>query len=154
MKLFRVLALLISTLILTFSISLASSIYPPYLNGDTNLKLIDGHMGTGYYYDSTSVVNMLYNPPYYQIAVNVAVVPDAHKGNTAISRVIPLRFYYNIDKPEILLLNNNTGYPITYLHPDQPLSISRVRLPAAEKAFYQIYNLRFFDSFSNEFYWR
>ena len=73
MKVFRVLALLISTLILTFSISLASSIYPPYLNGDTNLKLIDGHM---------------------------------------------------------------------------------VRLPAAEKAFYQIYNLRFFDSFSNEFYWR
>ena len=98
MKVFRVLALLISTLLLTFSISLASSIYPPYLNGDINLKLIDGHMGTGYYYDSTSVVNMLYNPPYYQIAVNVAVVPDAHKGNTAISRVIPLRVYYNIDK--------------------------------------------------------
>lgn len=154
MKVFRLLAIVVTTLLITMSVSFASSLYPPYLNGDKNLKLIDGHMGIAYYYDSTSVVNMLYNPPYYQLAVNVAVVPDAHKGNTAISRVIPFRFYYNIDKPEILLLNNNTGYPITYLHPDQPLSISRVRLPAAEKAFHQVYNIRFFDSFSNEFYWR
>ena len=37
--------------------------YPMYLNGDRDLILCDGHMGTAWYVDRTSLVVQKYEPP-------------------------------------------------------------------------------------------
>ena len=57
-------------LLLTFA-SVASANYPYYLNGNSDYVRVDGHMGTAWYVDKTSLVNQMYAPPYYKLAINV-----------------------------------------------------------------------------------
>lgn len=45
--------------------------YPKHLYGNDQIQLAWGHMGTGAYIDKTSVVNEIYDPPYYKLAANV-----------------------------------------------------------------------------------
>ena len=154
MKGYKTIILVVFTILLLGGFASESSLYPDYLAGNPNLKLIDGHMGTGYYYDSTSLVNKLYNPPYYQLAVNVAVVNNAHQGNTNISKVVTLRFFYDMNRHQVILLDVNSGAPIRQLNPQDALAKTRMVLPAAEKAFYQSYNLKFFNKYDYSFYTR
>ena len=51
--------------------SVASANYPTHLNGNANYILVDGHMGTAWYVDKSSLVVQKYEPPQYIIAVNV-----------------------------------------------------------------------------------
>lgn len=72
--------------------------YPDYLNGDRNFLLCGGHMGVGWYVDKSSLVVQQYNPPVYQLAVNVLIVEDADRGNTVPSRMETKEYLYNWDE--------------------------------------------------------
>ena len=58
--------------------SVASANYPTHLNGNANYILVDGHMGTAWYVDKSSLVVQKYEPPQYIIAVNVVSASSAY----------------------------------------------------------------------------
>ena len=65
------------TLLLLAFASVASANYPYYLNGNSDYVRVDGHMGTAWYIDKTSLVNQMYAPPYYKLAINVVTAKSA-----------------------------------------------------------------------------
>ena len=54
----------ISMLVLPAAVS---ANYPTYLNGDRNFIRCDGHMGTAWYVDASSLNVLRYEPPEYVI---------------------------------------------------------------------------------------
>ena len=58
--------------------SVASANYPTHFNGNANYILVDGHMGTAWYVDKSSLVVQKYEPPQYIIAVNVVSARSAY----------------------------------------------------------------------------
>jgi len=62
--------LLVMLLLLPSAAGQAGSMYPDTL-GNGNYVCVDGGMGVGTYVDRSSVVVQQYNPPNYQIAINV-----------------------------------------------------------------------------------
>lgn len=132
----------------------ADNLYPDYLNGDSNYILCDGHMGYAWYVDRSSLTVQKYEPPQYIIAVNVVTVPNADRGNTAISEVKTYRFFYNSDLGQMYVdsqLNDNWRY----LNPRGCWAETGIVMPAGEIAFALAYNMKFYGSyagFSDSFY--
>lgn len=139
--------------------------YTNYLNGDSNFIFVDGHMGSASYLDRSSLAVEKYAPPQYIIAVNVCTVPNADKGNTAISKVKTYRFFYNWNNREMYV--DNTGNSNwRYLRPLASRAETSIVMPAGEMAFYLAYKMKFYgaqkwyhrfleeyvDVFDNNFY--
>ena len=132
-------------------LSSVAGAYSPYLNGDSNFILCDGHMGTAWYVDRSSLVVEKYAPPQYIIAVNVCTVDNANNGNTEISKVQTLRYFYNWNLREMYAdRDGNSNW--RYLDPHGSWSKTGISMPAGEIAFALAYNLKFYGVYSSSFY--
>ena len=72
----RIIMLLVGISMLVLPAAVSAN-YPMYLNGDRNFIRCDGHMGTAWYVDRTSLVVQKYEPSQYIIAVNVLTARSA-----------------------------------------------------------------------------
>ena len=139
------------------SVTFAENGYPDYLGGDKNYVMCDGHMGTGYYVDRSSLQVKQYTPPSYMIAVNVATVPDADAGKIKISNVRTYYFMYRYDQRNMYvpMTDPNSDLDWRYLKPRGSYAETGVAMPAGEIAFYLAYNMRFYGEragFKDSFY--
>lgn len=125
--------------------------YPEYLGGDSTFILCDGHMGTAWYVDRSSLVVGKYAPPQYILAVNVVTVNNADQGNTAISRVETLRFFYNSDLGQMYVDRDGTDN-WRYLPPNGSWAETGISMPAGEIAFALAYNMKFYGVYDDGFY--
>ena len=152
-------SLLLGLMVLCIS-AVASANYPTYLNGDRNLILCDGHMGTAWYVDRSSLVVQKYAPPQYIIAVNVVTASSAYNnendfyngGQGKINSVKTMRFFYNWNLREMYVdTTGNDGW--RYLNPNGSWAETGVSMPAGETAFYLAYKMKFYGSktFYNSF---
>ena len=139
---------LLATVVCLFllgNVAWASNIYPQHLGGNSNFILVDGHMGTAWYLDRSSLYVEKYAPPQYIIVANVCTVNNADRGNTTISKVQPYRFFYNWDLRQMYIdRNGNSSW--VYLKPLGSWAESGVSMPAGEMAFYLAYGLKFYGS--------
>jgi hypothetical protein len=117
--------------------------YPTYLGDDHNFILCDGHMGTAWYVDRTSLTVQKYDPPIYMIAINVVRVDQADEGNTSIADVKTSRFFYNYDSQKMYFDKDGTSNWV-YLPPQGSWAETGIRMPAGEIAFALAYNLKFY----------
>jgi len=145
-------SILVCTLLLSIT-TIAYADYPTYLNGDRNLILCDGHMGTAWYVDRTSLVVQKYAPPQYIIAVNIVTASSAYNndadfyngGKGKIQNVKTVRFFYNWDLREMYF--DTTGHDgWKYLAPHGSWAESGINMPAGEIAFYLAYKMKFYGS--------
>ena len=141
-KAFRLFLCTLMVLIATTACAFAS--YPRHLNGDDNFVLVDAHMGTGWYVDKSSLNVQMYNPPQYIIAVNVCAVNDADRGNTNISSVRTMRFFYNYDLRKMYIERNTGSNDWRYLDPDGCWAETGISMPAGEEAFELAYGIKFY----------
>ena len=123
--------------------------YSSHLGGDSNFILCDGHMGTAWYVDRSSLNVQQYAPPEYTIAVNVCTVPNADQGNTAISKVSTMRFFYNYNARSMFIDRNGSW---RHLNPNGSWAETGITMPAGEIAFYLAYHMRFYNCYDNAFY--
>lgn len=139
----HIISLIMSMLVIfTASTALAYQPYAQYLNGYPNFKLCDGHMGTAWYVDLSSLNVNLYDPPTYIIGVNV-LAADADN-NYAVSNITTYRFQYNYTQQTLYVENPNTG-SWRYIDPDDCWAETGIVLPAAKIAFYQAYGIPFYN---------
>lgn len=128
-----------------------TSPYPEHLGGDANYILCDGHMGSAWYIDRSSLNVQKYAPPQYIIAVNVVRVDDADRGNTAIADVKTYRFFYNIDLGR-MYVDRNLNDDWRYINPDGSWAETGIVMPVGEMAFALAYNYKFYGNFGDAFY--
>lgn len=151
--------MIIGILILTMS-SLALANYPTHLNGNQNFILVDGHMGTAWYVDRSSLIVQQYEPPQYTIAVNVIAARSAigdeqdfyNGGSGVITSVSTKRFFYNWDLRQ-MYVDRNGNSDWRYLNPNGSWAETGISMPAGEMAFALAYNLKFYGgkTFYNSF---
>ena len=130
--------------------------YPAYLNGDRNFILVDGHMGTAWYVDRSSLAVQSYNPPSYIIAVNVISAQSAiddvqdfyNGGEGAAIGIKTYRFSYDWDSRSMYVDRGYQGWE--YLNPWGCWAETGIRMPAGEMAFALAYGLRFYGKFRKE----
>lgn len=146
-----VLAVLAMVLIMTTAFA---SAYPATLENG-NLVLVDGGMGVGQYADRTSVMVEQYEPPNYQIAINLVSVNfsddywrqhDTYVGSSyEIGDVFTVRFRYHWGRKSIAYKFGGQwqDWEINrdYSHAEGDPMIPNT----AEVAFVSAYNMRFFD---------
>ncbi len=121
--------------------------YDDHLGGNNNFILCDGHMGTAWYVDRSSLVVEKYEPPQYIISVNVCTVNQEDQGNTAISNVRTYRYFYNWDLRQMYVdRDGNSNW--WYLDPRGSWAATGVSTPAGEIAFALAYNKRFYGAMS------
>lgn len=144
----KIISIMVGILVLSIA-SIASAEYPTYLNGDRNLIICHGHMGTAWYVDRSSLVVQKYAPPQYIIAVNIVeavgvggnVIDFYDGGPGKIVKVKTMRFFYNWDLREMYYdTTGSDGWK--YLNPHG----YGIRQPAGEIAFYLAYKMRFYGS--------
>ena len=152
MKKILLLLSLVCTLLLAGT-AMAYDPYPNHLGGDDNYILVDGHMGVAWYLDRSSLYVEKCEPPQYIIAVNVCQVNGADRGNTAISRVLTERFFYNWDLRQ-MYVDRDGSSNWRYLDPNGSWASTGIVMPAGEMAFYLAYDMRFYGCFDSEFYQR
>ncbi|WP_298677788.1 hypothetical protein [uncultured Megasphaera sp.] len=152
MKKILLLLSLVCTLLLAGT-AMAYDPYPNHLGGDDNYILVDGHMGVAWYLDRSSLYVEKYEPPQYIIAVNVCQVNGADRGNTAISRVLTERFFYNWDLRQ-MYVDRDGSSNWRYLDSNGSWAATGIVMPAGEMAFYLAYDMRFYGCFDSEFYQR
>ena len=134
--------------------------YPMYLNGDHDLILCDGHMGTAWYVDRTSLVVQKYEPPQYIIAVNVLTARSAigneddfySGGRGTVTDVRTMRFFYNWDLRQMYVAKEGAD-DWRLLPPQGSWAETGISMPAGEIAFYLAYHTKFYGSkpFYNSF---
>ena len=155
MKKAGLLLIMVLTMLMITAKCCAYPLYPQTLDNG-NLVAVDGHMGVAEYADRSSVVVQMYEPPDYQIAINIVAVQfsedyfKAHK-NYLHSPYTKLGvrtkyFRYNWDRKSV----SHQRYDGTWhdwdinrynCHADgQPLVPN-----TAETAFVAAYNMRFYD---------
>ena len=148
----KIISIMVAILVLSIA-SIASADYPTYLNGDRNLIICDGHMGTAWYVDRSSLVVQKYAPPQYIIAVNIVeaigaggnVIDFYDGGPGKIVKVKTMWFFYNWDLREMYY--DTTGLDgWKYLNPHGRWAECGIRRPAGEIAFYLAYKMRFYGS--------
>lgn len=136
------------------SVVMAYGSYPAHLNGDDTFILCDGHMGTAWYVDRSSLTVQSYAPPQYIIAVNVVSVNKADEGNTSIASVRTCRFFYNYAERRMYV--DRTGdSDWRYLDPRGCWAETGIVMPAGEIAFALAYQLKFYGSrayYNDDFY--
>lgn len=132
----------------------AGDLYPETMDTG-NYVLVDGGMGVGTYADKSSVAVQTYDPPNYQIAINVIHVAfsddfwRAHEtyigGPYKIRGTTTLYFGYNWDRKAISYQTKN-GWMDWNINRDYSHAEGNPMLPqAAEVAFVSAYNMRFFN---------
>ena len=134
-------------IMLTASVAMAYSAYPTHINDDNNFIICDGHMGTAWYVDKSSLVIEKYNPPQYIISVNVVTVNEADQGNTDIARVKTFRFFYNYDLGK-MFVDRDGQSNWRYLEPWGCWADTGISMPAGEIAFYLAYKQKFYGVLS------
>ena len=125
--------------------SAAEAIYSKNLGGDPNYVLCDGHMGTAWYVDASSLDVQMYAPPQYIIAVNVVSVQDADMGNTAIHDVRTMRFFYNYDMQHMYVDRRPSDGDWRYLDPKVCWADIGITHPAGKIAFRLAYGRDFYE---------
>lgn len=130
---------LVMALALLANVVLAAGIYPDYLDTNHNLLLCGGHMGTGWYVDKTSLVVQEYNPPKYQIAVNVVSVSNMDRGSQSV-QVNTVYYRYNWDTRKMYVLYDGTWH---YLPPVGSMAETGHEF-SGEMAFYLAYHMKFY----------
>ncbi len=135
----------------------AQQMYPSTLENG-NLVCVDGHMGVGTYADRTSVVVQRYDPPNYQIAINLVYVTFDESyfrsaGGTYvgapyyISGTTTSHFRYNWNNKFISFLNRNGVWRDWNINKDNSHADGDPLVPhAAEVAFVSAYNIKFFGN--------
>lgn len=126
--------------------------YPTYLNGDRDFIRCDGHMGTAWYVDRTSLVVEEYSPPQYIIAVNVVTARSAigdeddfySGGSGTIVDVRTMRFRYDWELRQMYAETNAAAWQL--LPPTGSWAETGIAMPAGEIAFYLAYRMRFYGS--------
>lgn len=107
-------------------------------------------MGTAWYVDKTSLVNQMYAPPYYKLAINVVTAKSAvgdendfyNGGEGEIVGVKTYYFYYNMDSDRMCVLDNNGDW--RYLDPQGSWAATGVALSAGQMAFELAYGRSFY----------
>lgn len=149
----------LQTLLLTMLIMLPCLIvnadpYPETMNTG-NLVLVDGGMGVGSYADKSSVAVQTYDPPNYQIAINIIRVQFSedfwrqHKtyvgGPYTIIGTSTQYFRYNWDRKSVSYLTRN-GWMDWNINRDYCHADGDPLIPlSAEVAFVSAYNMRFYN---------
>ena len=135
---------LCTMILLVATATSAFASYQTYLGGDSNYILVDAHMDTGWYVDKSSLNVQMYNPPQYIIAINVCTVPNASRGNTSISKVQTMRFFYNYDLRKMSIDRHTGSSDWRYLDPNGCWAETGISMPAGEKAFELAYGMEFY----------
>lgn len=158
----KIFSILVAVLLLSVA-GLVSANYPPHLNGDKNLILVDGHMGVAWYVDRSSLNVQKYAPPEYIIEIKVVSADSAigneqdfyDGGQGKIREVGTYRFYYDWNAKRMYQDNNGKW---SYIDPWGSWAETGVRMPAGEMAFYLAYGLRFYgdmkkySEYTNSYY--
>lgn len=151
---FKKFFMLLSMLSIMMCSCTAFANYPTHLYGDKNFILCDGHMGSAWYVDRSSLNVQKYEPPQYIIAVNVVRVDNADRRSTEIKNVHTYRFFYNSDLGQMYVdFNNNDNW--RYLNPQGSWAETGISMPAGEIAFVLAYNYKFYGDrayYSDDFY--
>ena len=130
-----ILFLVVMWSMMTVSVAMAYNPYPPHLNDDNNYALCDGHMGTAWYVDKSSLIVEKYEPPQYILSIKVVKVNEADRGNTNIADVKTFRFSYSYNLKKMFVDRDNQSN-WRYLDPWGCWADTGVSMPAGEMAFY------------------
>lgn len=114
--------------------------YPPFLNGDQNYILCDGHMGAAWYIDKSSLQIERSEYPIYIVSINLVTAESAvgdvqdfyHGGAGKITHVSRVCFYYNWLSRTMYVKQKN-GW--RYLRPVGSWGETGIFTPAGKKAF-------------------
>ena len=138
-------------LLLLFSLCLFLTASPasanPFLNDDPNYVWVDVNQGKCWYIDRSSLYVEKYEPPQYIIVTNVCTVPRASYGETTITNVFPMRFFYNWKENKMYVDKKFGTSDWMYLQPLGPAYINRLNMPAGEMAFYLAYHKKFYGRY-------
>ena len=146
----RIIMLLVGISMLVLPAAVSAN-YPMYLNGDRNFIRCDGHMGTAWYVDRTSLVVQKYEPPQYIIAVNVLTARSAigneddfySGGSGTVTDVCTMRFLYDWDACAMYAWSD-AEMDWYYLPPGGSWAETGITMPAGEIAFYLAYRMKFY----------
>ena len=156
---------MLSVLLISFATQVEAN-YPEYLNRDRNYPLVWGHMDTGWFLDKTSIKCEKYEPPCYTLSADVLIVDKANQGNTSVSKIMPMRWFYNYSDVAMYIDRNYGTNNWRYLKPTGSNAESGLSMYAGEAVFYVNYRMKFYGSqtwydsflkrnievFSNQFY--
>ncbi len=162
---------LLSVLLISFTTQAEAAAYPKnpdYLEGNTNYPLVWGHMDDGWFLDKASIKCEKYEPPCYILSANFFVVNNANRGNTHISRVVPMRWFYNYNDVAMYIDQDYGTNSWRYMKPTGSNAESGLGMYAGEAVFYINYGMKFYGSrtwydsflgknvevFTNQFYKR
>ena len=126
----------------------ANANYPVHLNGDPNFILVDGHMGTAWYLDRSSLNVQKYAPPHYIIAVNIVSVRNADRGNSDINSVTTKRFLYNWNTRDMYVERNLNASDWRYLRPNGSWAETGVTMTYWRNGILSCVYLKFYGSMS------
>ena len=147
--------LLASVFTVAYFFSTAFAFYPRTLmNGD--LICVDGGQGVGKYADRTSVVVKKYNPPYYQIAINIVPVSFSEEyfknhrtydgGPYTIHSPWVIQFRYNWNTKVVSYLRSGVWLDWD-INRDYSHAEGAPLIPtAAEVAFVSAYDMKFYGN--------
>ncbi len=151
----RLLAL--TALLLMMSAVAFANIYPAALDNGM-LVLVDGGMGVGRYADRSSVSVERYEPPFYQIAINVVPVTfsddywrqhDTYVGGPYTigeAYTLHFRYYWGSKSVSFRWHSWGDGWRDWDINRDNSHAEGEPLIPyTAEVAFVSAYNIRFFD---------
>ena len=146
----RIIMLLVGISMLALPAAVSAN-YPTYLNGDRNFIRCDGHMGTAWYVDASSLNVLRYEPPEYVIAVNVVTARSAvgneddfySVGRGMVTDVRTMRFLYDWDACAMYAWND-AEMDWYYLPPGGSWAETGITMPAGEIAFYLAYRMKFY----------
>ena len=155
----RIIMLLVGISMLVLPAAVSAN-YPMYLNGDRNFIRCDGHMGTAWYVDASSLNVLRYEPPEYVIAVDVVTARSAigneddfySGGSGMVTDVRTMRFLYDWDACAMYAWSD-AEMDWYYLPPGGSWAETGITMPAGEIAFYLAYHTKFYGSkpFYNSF---
>lgn len=156
MKRARFLLTMFVTMIMVAVMCCAEANYPATMDNG-NLVIVDGSMGYAQYVDRSSVSVQRYEPPFYQIAINIVSIRfsddywrkhDTYVGGPyKVSNVRTAVFRYNWNQKLVSYLHHDGIWRDWNINRDNSHADGDPFVPyAAETAFVAAYNMRFFDN--------
>ena len=155
MKKIGILLIMVLTMLMITVKCCAYPLYPQTLDNG-NLVAVDGHMGVGVYADRSSVVVQRYEPPNYQIAIDIVAVQFSedyfkahqnylHSPYTKINRRTDC-FRYNWDRKSVSHQRYDGTWHDWDINRDNCHADGQPFVPnTAETAFVAAYNMRFYN---------
>jgi len=135
---------------LFFSTVHANDLYPKALN-DGDWVIVSGRQGVAWYAVRSSVNVEEYNPPYYQIAMEIVTMNfprvNNREGEPYVTGKNIARFRYNWDR-KVIYTGNPGDWHLWNHHDSNALTTAGgwPKIPcSAEVAFITAYNMRFYD---------